>query len=95
MGESFEREVCNLVSGSQVSSLVLNSFKEEHFFFHAWFLIKIKKHHSSVCSSKVISAYLESSDTTVNEMAKKELEPLVKSGILRLPAANESSNKTE
>lgn len=42
-------------------------------------------------SSKVISAFLEASDTDVREMAKTELEPLVESGILRLPAANESS----
>lgn len=70
-------------------------FQRGAFLFPCLVSDKKKKHHSSVCSSKVISAYLESSDTTVNEMAKKELEPLVKSGILRLPAANESSNKTE
>ncbi|KAL3508131.1 hypothetical protein ACH5RR_033513 [Cinchona calisaya] len=42
-------------------------------------------------SSKVISAFLEASDLALRETAKKELQPLVDSGVLRLPAVNESA----
>ncbi|KAK2645304.1 hypothetical protein Ddye_020499 [Dipteronia dyeriana] len=38
-------------------------------------------------SSKVISAFLESSDSKVRELAKKELQPLIDGGILKLPEA--------
>lgn len=37
------------------------------------------------CSGKVISAFLESSDSKVRELAKKELQPLIDRGILKIP----------
>lgn len=42
-----------------------------------------------LCSSKVIGAFLEASDLALRETAKKELQPLVDSGVLALPAVNE------
>lgn len=35
------------------------------------------------CSGKVVSAFLESSDSKVRELAKKELKPLLDRGILK------------
>ena len=37
------------------------------------------------CSSKVIVAYLESPDSKVKDLAKSELQPLIDSGILKIP----------
>ncbi|XP_042022741.1 pumilio homolog 24-like [Salvia splendens] len=42
-------------------------------------------------SSKVISAFLETSDSAVKKLAQKELQPLIKSGDLSLPKPNESA----
>ncbi|XP_047962865.1 pumilio homolog 24 [Salvia hispanica] len=42
-------------------------------------------------SSKVISAFLETSDSAVKKLAVKELQPLIKSGDLSLPKPNESA----
>ncbi|XP_027115959.1 pumilio homolog 24-like isoform X1 [Coffea arabica] len=42
-------------------------------------------------SCKVITAYLEASDLALREAAKKELQPLIDSGVLTLPAVNESA----
>lgn len=39
----------------------------------------------SICSSKVISAFLESSDSRVRNLAKKELQPLIDRGALKIP----------
>ncbi|THG06909.1 hypothetical protein TEA_016631 [Camellia sinensis var. sinensis] len=36
-------------------------------------------------SSRVVCAFLESSDSVVRELAKKELQPLIDSGVLKLP----------
>ncbi|KAI8012083.1 hypothetical protein LOK49_LG06G03325 [Camellia lanceoleosa] len=36
-------------------------------------------------SSRVVCAFLESSDSVVRELAKKELQPLIDSGMLKLP----------
>lgn len=47
---------------------------------------------SDFCSSKVISAFLETSDPAVSGLAKKELQPLIDSGVLRLP---EIGNKAD
>ncbi|KAL3641908.1 Pumilio 24 [Castilleja foliolosa] len=44
-------------------------------------------------SSKVISAYLETTDSAVKELAKKELQPLIEKGDLTLPVAVESAKK--
>ncbi|XP_022848760.1 pumilio homolog 24, partial [Olea europaea var. sylvestris] len=44
-------------------------------------------------SSKVISAFLETSDSKIKELAKEELQPFVDSGLLRLPVADESIKK--
>ncbi|CAA0834839.1 Pumilio homolog 24 [Striga hermonthica] len=44
-------------------------------------------------SSKVINAYLETSDSIVKKLAKDELQPLVERGDLSLPAAGESGKK--
>lgn len=40
------------------------------------------------CSSKVISAFGESSDSKVQELTKKELQPLIDGGVLK-PKARE------
>lgn len=37
------------------------------------------------CSSKVIYAFLESSDVKIKERANKELQPLIDGGILKKP----------
>jgi pumilio family protein 6 len=37
------------------------------------------------CSSKVVAAYLESSDSKVKDLAKSELQPLVDGGKLKIP----------
>lgn len=37
------------------------------------------------CSHKVVSAFLEASDSDVCELAKGELQPLIDSGILKIP----------
>ncbi|KAL1539122.1 pumilio 24-like [Salvia divinorum] len=42
-------------------------------------------------SSKVISAFLETSNSAVKKLAEKELRPLIKSGELSLPKPNESA----
>ncbi|XP_042021261.1 pumilio homolog 24-like [Salvia splendens] len=42
-------------------------------------------------SSKVISAFLETTDSAVKKLAVKELQPLIKSGDLSLPKPNESA----
>lgn len=39
------------------------------------------------CSCKVISAFLESSDSKVRELAKEELQPLIDGGALKIPEA--------
>uniref|UniRef100_A0A2P2KVF8 Pumilio homolog 24-like isoform X1 n=1 Tax=Rhizophora mucronata TaxID=61149 RepID=A0A2P2KVF8_RHIMU len=44
-------------------------------------------------SSKVIHAYLESSDAEVRELAKTELKPLVARGILKMPERSNQSNE--
>ncbi|CAA3029805.1 pumilio homolog 24 [Olea europaea subsp. europaea] len=44
-------------------------------------------------SSKVISAFLETSDSKMKELAKEELRPFVDSGLLRLPVADGSIKK--
>ncbi|KAH7573516.1 hypothetical protein ACOSP7_007248 [Xanthoceras sorbifolium] len=44
-------------------------------------------------SSKVVSAFLESSDSKVREFAKKELQPLIDGGILKLPEAKQPANE--
>ncbi|CAI9776211.1 unnamed protein product [Fraxinus pennsylvanica] len=41
-------------------------------------------------SSKVVSAFVETSDSKVKELANKELQPFIDSGLLRLPVADES-----
>ncbi|CAI9771083.1 unnamed protein product [Fraxinus pennsylvanica] len=41
-------------------------------------------------SSKVINAFLETSDSKIKELAKEELQPFVDSGLLRLPVAGDS-----
>lgn len=37
------------------------------------------------CSCRVVSAYLASSDSHVNKLAKKELQPLIDAGTLKVP----------
>ncbi|KAL8486170.1 hypothetical protein ACS0TY_023031 [Phlomoides rotata] len=44
-------------------------------------------------SSKVISAYLETSNSGVRELAKAELQPLIERGDLSLPKPNESAKE--
>ncbi|CAA2964014.1 pumilio homolog 24 [Olea europaea subsp. europaea] len=41
-------------------------------------------------SSKIINAYLETSDSKIKELAKEELQPFVDSGLLRLPVTGDS-----
>jgi pumilio family protein 6 len=43
-------------------------------------------------SSKVISAFLESSDLKVLQLAKKELQPLIDAGTLKIPENKQSEN---
>ncbi|PKI56722.1 hypothetical protein CRG98_022882 [Punica granatum] len=43
-------------------------------------------------SSKVVSAFLESSDTKVRKLAKKELQPLVDGGMLKIPETKQPKN---
>jgi pumilio family protein 6 len=45
------------------------------------------------CSSKVICAFLESSDSKVRELAKEELQPLIDGGIIKLPETKQSANE--
>ncbi|KAJ6980833.1 hypothetical protein D5086_018999 [Populus alba] len=44
-------------------------------------------------SSKVICAFLESSDSKISKLAKEELQPLIDSGILKLPEKKQPANK--
>ncbi|KAJ6897809.1 pumilio [Populus alba x Populus x berolinensis] len=44
-------------------------------------------------SSKVICAFLESSDAKISKLAKEELQPLIDSGILKLPEKKQPANK--
>ncbi|CAI9119004.1 OLC1v1020651C1 [Oldenlandia corymbosa var. corymbosa] len=46
-------------------------------------------------SSKVICAYLKTSDLNLREAAKKELQPLIDSGVLKIPADNNDAAKAE
>lgn len=48
---------------------------------------------SFVFSSKVINAFLESSNPDIKKMAKEELQPLVENGCLSLP--NEPTAKND
>jgi pumilio family protein 6 len=43
------------------------------------------------CSCKVISAFLESSDSKVQKLAKKELQPLIDNGILKKQKSSEEA----
>lgn len=43
------------------------------------------------CSSKVISAFLESSDSKVRELAQEELQPLINDGKLKIAETKQSS----
>jgi pumilio family protein 6 len=45
------------------------------------------------CSSKVICAFLESSDSKVRELAKEELQPLIDGGIIKIPETKQSANE--
>jgi pumilio family protein 6 len=45
------------------------------------------------CSSKVICAFLESSDAKISKLAKEELQPLIDRGILKLPEKKQPANK--
>jgi pumilio family protein 6 len=45
------------------------------------------------CSSKVICAFLESSDAMVSKLAKEELQPLINRGILKLPEKKQPANE--
>jgi len=45
------------------------------------------------CSCKVISAFLESPDPTVQKLVKKELQPLIDNGILKNPKPKEQANQ--
>ncbi|XP_059433723.1 pumilio homolog 24-like [Corylus avellana] len=45
-------------------------------------------------SSKVICAFLESSDSKVRELAKEELQPLIDGGIIKLPETKQSANES-
>ena len=40
-------------------------------------------------SAKVVCAYLETTDPKVLKLAKKELQPLLKEGVLKLPEHNQ------
>lgn len=44
-------------------------------------------------SSKVICAFLESSDAKISKLAKEELQPLIDRGILKLPEKKQPANK--
>lgn len=44
-------------------------------------------------SGKVISAYLETSNSDIKELAKTELQPLIKIGDIKLPKPNESAKE--
>ncbi|GMI64547.1 pumilio 24 [Hibiscus trionum] len=44
-------------------------------------------------SSKVVSAFWESSDSEVRKMAKEELKPLIDGGILKIPENMQSANE--
>ncbi|CAL5393366.1 unnamed protein product [Camellia sinensis] len=46
-------------------------------------------------SSRVVCAFLESSDSVARELAKKELQPLIDSGMLKLPEKKLSAKKIE
>lgn len=48
-----------------------------------------------VCSCKVVSAFLESSDSDVRELARKELQPMLDSGALKLPETMKLTNAFE
>lgn len=45
--------------------------------------------HCCDCSCKVVTAFLESSDFKVRELAKMELQPLIDSGSLKIPEAKQ------
>lgn len=47
------------------------------------------------CSGKVIVAFLESSDPKVHKLAKKELQPLIDGGILKIPEPKVASGAKE
>jgi len=40
---------------------------------------------SCYCSSKVVAAFLESPSSEVKDLAKHELQPLIDTGILKVP----------
>uniref|UniRef100_A0A5B7ANJ5 PUM-HD domain-containing protein n=1 Tax=Davidia involucrata TaxID=16924 RepID=A0A5B7ANJ5_DAVIN len=46
-------------------------------------------------SCKVVSAFLESSDSAVRELAKEELQPLIDSGIIKLPEAKQLAKESQ
>lgn len=45
------------------------------------------------CSCKVICAFLESSDSKVRGLAKKELQLLIDGGIIKIPETKHSANE--
>lgn len=49
--------------------------------------------YSFECSCKVICAFLESSDSKVRGLAKKELQPLIDGGIIKIPETKHSANE--
>lgn len=81
MGESSERKLRNLGQRSQVRELKPNEFLLS---FDCVFLISLL---SSLSSSKIISAYLETSNSKAKDLAKKEVQPFVERGELILSAA--------
>ncbi|GLU08455.1 hypothetical protein SLE2022_253680 [Rubroshorea leprosula] len=44
-------------------------------------------------SSKVLCAFWETSDSKVHELAEKELQPLIESGVLKIPETKQSANE--
>lgn len=47
------------------------------------------------CSGKVIAAFLESSDSKINQLANKELKKLIDGGILKVPEPKVVTGKKE
>lgn len=46
-------------------------------------------------SAKVISAFADTSDPKVSKLAKKELQPLIDSGAIKVTAADSKTDKEE
>lgn len=47
------------------------------------------------CSGKVIAAFLESSDSKINQLANKELKKLIDGGVLKVPEPKVVTGKKE